>query len=241
MTNNYKSGQLPDKQRELDYKTLAYMGASFAQTPKRVLTFLTYVYEHADIYDKQTNQFFSSGDSRYTVIHKDAYIYLPLWSFADVKDNVNDLYQYGLKRYEVINNSQRYVFDLTEMIRKMAQLPKFSFTQEVGTTGVSRDSAEYHEFENAVLKRDQYTCQACGAHTGLQVHHIKSYKDYPKMRTDVNNGITLCQKCHIKTFKGSLHDLYGYSPNELDLQEFLDARRVENGLPRKTLAEIIGK
>ena len=47
-----------------------------------------------------------------------------------------------------------------------------------------------------VLKRDNHTCQCCGDTTKLVVHHIYDYKNYPKLRTNIENGITLCEKCH---------------------------------------------
>ena len=61
---------------------------------------------------------------------------------------------------------------------------------------------EYRAFVAAVLERDAYTCQHCGAHNGqgenvvLQVHHVKPYADYPALAYDVNNGLSLCIHCH---------------------------------------------
>ena len=33
------------------------------------------------------------------------------------------------------------------------------------------------------------------------MHHIKRYADNEELRTDVNNGITLCYECHKKTLR----------------------------------------
>ena len=218
------------------------LGANFSQTPKRYIVFLTYVYEHSKVYQKSTGLFFDMDGKKYEVIQKDAYLYLPQWCFEDIKNETDKLYDYGLKRYDSVGNKQRYVFNLTTLIRKMAQLPKFAFTELVSDANqveISRESPQYYRFENKVMERDNQTCQACGAHDHLQVHHIKSYKHYPKIRAEVSNGITLCQKCHMKAFKGSIHDLYGYSPNELDLQEFLDAKRTEYGLQPTKIEDIV--
>jgi len=55
----------------------------------------------------------------------------------------------------------------------------------------------HHKWVNAVISRDKATCQECGAtDVELHAHHIKSYKDYPELRFDVSNGLTLCHKCH---------------------------------------------
>jgi len=58
--------------------------------------------------------------------------------------------------------------------------------------------SEYRQWREAVYERDSYTCQLCGDDKGgnLNAHHIKSFKDFPELRYDTNNGITLCQTCH---------------------------------------------
>ena len=68
-----------------------------------------------------------------------------------------------------------------------------------------RTSSKYIQWRKAVFERDNYTCQRCGARNGngkrviLQAHHIKSFAEYPELRFDINNGITLCLSCHKKT------------------------------------------
>ena len=67
-----------------------------------------------------------------------------------------------------------------------------------------RDDMEYIKWRISVLNRDNYTCLNCGKHgddTVLHVHHIKRYADNEELRTDVNNGITLCYECHKKTLR----------------------------------------
>jgi 5-methylcytosine-specific restriction endonuclease McrA len=57
--------------------------------------------------------------------------------------------------------------------------------------------SEYKQWRLSVIKRDNYTCQSCKTRGGiLQVHHIKSWAEYPDLRFDTDNGITYCLKCH---------------------------------------------
>lgn len=62
----------------------------------------------------------------------------------------------------------------------------------------SRWGADYAEWHNECLRRDWYHCQLCESKERLEVHHIKSYKDYPQERLNLDNGITLCKKCHLE-------------------------------------------
>jgi hypothetical protein len=58
---------------------------------------------------------------------------------------------------------------------------------------------EYIQWRREIFKRNNFICQHCGQRGGkLNAHHIYLWKDYPKLRYDINNGITLCKDCHNK-------------------------------------------
>jgi hypothetical protein len=48
----------------------------------------------------------------------------------------------------------------------------------------------------AVKDRDGWQCTKCGATERLHAHHIKRWRDYPELRYDVSNGVTLCHDHH---------------------------------------------
>ena len=68
-------------------------------------------------------------------------------------------------------------------------------------------SVKYKNWRTKVFERNNYTCVECGYGKGriLQADHIKSWKDYPELRFDVNNGRTLCKPCHMKTSTWGYH------------------------------------
>jgi hypothetical protein len=61
---------------------------------------------------------------------------------------------------------------------------------------------EYINWRRLVFIRDSFTCQYCLQQGGkLNVHHIKSWKEYPELRYEVENGITICVFCHREIHK----------------------------------------
>lgn len=74
--------------------------------------------------------------------------------------------------------------------------------QELG-----RYEERYKAFRRAVFARDR-KCVVCGCAKNKIVHHLDGYSDNPEKRTDIDNAVTLCEKCH-KEF----HRLYGYGKN----------------------------
>lgn len=84
---------------------------------------------------------------------------------------------------------------------------------------IERKYVGYYEWRKEVYERDDYTCQCCGDNKGsnLVAHHLLNYSEHEELRTDVDNGITLCKTCH-KEF----HDTYGYKNNNKEqLKEFI--------------------
>ena len=94
---------------------------------------------------------------------------------------------------------------------------------------VERSTYEYRYWRKSVFERDLYTCQYCGTKSGvgnkveLNAHHIKNWKDNESLRYDINNGITLCDRCHT-----IFHSKYGKKNNtEQQLKEFLDSNIID--------------
>jgi 5-methylcytosine-specific restriction endonuclease McrA len=72
-----------------------------------------------------------------------------------------------------------------------------------GENQIGRCRLEHTQWRKVVFTRDGYTCQKCGDQGGhghrviLNAHHIKHWAKHPELRYDINNGITLCKKCHL--------------------------------------------
>lgn len=58
----------------------------------------------------------------------------------------------------------------------------------------------WKKIKREVLERDKHTCQRCGCRPegkrAIHAHHIKSWDEYPALRLDANNIVTLCRACH---------------------------------------------
>ena len=62
-----------------------------------------------------------------------------------------------------------------------------------------RKSLEYLVWRNEVYRKDNWTCRICGIHCkkgNIIAHHLKKFADFPELRFTVDNGVTLCRKCH---------------------------------------------
>lgn len=57
---------------------------------------------------------------------------------------------------------------------------------------------QYREWMFAVKKRDNWQCRINNSDCNgkLESHHILDWKNYPELRYDINNGITLCHAHH---------------------------------------------
>lgn len=81
-----------------------------------------------------------------------------------------------------------------------------------------RGSIEGKMWIHKVLLRDGFICQKTGQKGGqLSVHHILNFAEYPELRFEVDNGITLSMKAHL-----DFHKKYGFKNNTIEqLSEFL--------------------
>ncbi len=75
-----------------------------------------------------------------------------------------------------------------------------NYTHKRYMSTFERNTPEYKLWRLAVYKRDGFQCKKCGKKVckgrKIQAHHILKWSEYPTLRYDVNNGITLCWECH---------------------------------------------
>lgn len=88
---------------------------------------------------------------------------------------------------------------------------------------------EYSKWRTSVYIRDNYSCVICKDSRGgnLIAHHLYSYETHEELRLDINNGVTLCDKCH----KG-FHKSYGYRNNTKE--QFNEYVQYANHEPSRT-------
>jgi 5-methylcytosine-specific restriction endonuclease McrA len=82
-----------------------------------------------------------------------------------------------------------------------------------------RKSVEYKLWRDNIFKRDNYICQNCKNIGGnLHAHHIVNFSKDKYLRFSINNGITLCKKCH-----NNFHKKYGIKNNtKQQIAEFIN-------------------
>ncbi|MBD3904450.1 DUF6291 domain-containing protein [Chryseobacterium sp. Ch-15] len=67
---------------------------------------------------------------------------------------------------------------------------------------IIRNSTEIKIWRSKVFTRDKFTCQHCCNIGGeLNAHHVKTFAEFPDLRFEVSNGLTLCKECHITEHK----------------------------------------
>ena len=85
---------------------------------------------------------------------------------------------------------------------------------------VGRNITDYNHWSLRVKQRDGFVCKVCRESKSGQLvsHHLYNYHDFPELRTELSNGVCLCNDCHLK-----FHNIYGRRHNSpKQLLEFIE-------------------
>lgn len=75
-------------------------------------------------------------------------------------------------------------------------------------------SKERGQHRKVIFQRvkDEGACQECGSTHKLHGHHIKSYSEYPELRSDPLNIQVLCEECHASKHPAMARKLFNGTP-----------------------------
>lgn len=73
---------------------------------------------------------------------------------------------------------------------------------------LDRSTSQTKTWRRKIYMRDEYKCRCCGSTHRINAHHIYTYHDNQDIAFEIDNGITLCKKCHIE-----FHKQYGIKTN----------------------------
>lgn len=134
---------------------------------------------------------FCSDDCRYRtpeMREKKRKIALTLWDTPETAQKLRE----GIK-----TRSQNPQWMNAPHFQKGENHPRFTGAKVKRRESMSQYA--YKKWRTDVFKRDNFTCQKCGQKGGyLNAHHIQQWANFPELRFELSNGITLCESCHDK-------------------------------------------
>lgn len=73
-----------------------------------------------------------------------------------------------------------------------------------------RNFEEYRDWAKLVKQKDNHKCRICNSSPSgkLVSHHLDNYKDFPELRTNIDNGVCLCVEHHLE-----FHKTFGFTKN----------------------------
>lgn len=86
-----------------------------------------------------------------------------------------------------------------------------------------RSGEEHKKWSREVKQRANFTCDCCGQFGGkLFSHHLNCYKYFPEERTNIDNGVCLCDVCHKKFH----YDYMGNTMKPCTKEDYFNFKRI---------------
>lgn len=146
--------------------------------------------------------------------------YIAYVELNDELISLNDYYfvKYKLNGFNDLFLKESFFITNYESIPYLKKIKHYNFYPYYFIPEENKSRVEgISKWTKDVIRRDG-ACVKCGSRHRLEAHHINGYADYPHGRVDVNNGATLCHKCHKK-----YHRKFGTKRvNRVDFHEFID-------------------